>query len=176
MTEETDRKKLLLLARTAVSAAANGLKPPTLPEDEIFKKEGGAFVTLKLNGKLKGCIGHFIGTGNIGSTIIDMAKAAAIEDHRFTPVTSDEVEDIEIQISLLSPMKLTDPDDVLPGVHGVYVKHGFRTGTLLPQVAEEEGWDRVTLLNHTCMKAGLPPDSWNRNDVEIYTYTAEVFS
>lgn len=176
MIDEDDRNKLLALAREAVSSAAGGLPAPEIPDDEIFTHEGGAFVTLKLNGRLKGCIGHFIGTGTLGNTIIDMACAAATEDPRFISVIPEEVENIEIQLSLLSPMKLTIAEDVVPGEHGVYIKYGFNTGTLLPQVALEEGWDRKTLLNHTCLKAGLPPESWKNEEVEIYTYTAEVFS
>lgn len=175
MISEPDRKALLELARQAVSAAASGKPLPHVPESDIFKSEGGAFVTLKKNGALRGCIGHFTGTGPIGRTVIDMAASAAVRDPRFPPVRPGEMDDIDVEISILTPMEPAEPEDVVPGIHGLYIRQGFRSGTLLPQVAEEEGWDRETFLAHTCLKAGLPPDSWKRDGVQLYTYTAEVF-
>ncbi|MFO8182618.1 MAG: AmmeMemoRadiSam system protein A [Candidatus Aegiribacteria sp.] len=175
MISESDRKALLELAGRAVRAAAAGEPLPPVPEGEVFAAEGGAFVTLRKNGALRGCIGHFTGTGPIGRTVIDMAASAAVRDPRFPPVRPGEVDDIDLEISILSPMEPAAPEDVVPGTHGLYVRQGFRSGTLLPQVAEEEGWDRETFLAHTCLKAGLPPDSWKRDDVQLYTYTAEVF-
>lgn len=124
---------------------------------------------------LRGCIGHFTGTGSLGRTVIDMAASAAVSDPRFPKVSPGEVDGIDLEISLLSPMILTIAEDVVPGIHGIYIKSGFRAGTLLPQVAIEQGWDRETFLSHTCLKAGLPPDSFRQEDVQIYTYTAEVF-
>lgn len=169
------REDLLKLARSAVMAAASGQPLPEEPEDEAFRCRRGAFVTLKKDGSLRGCIGHFTGTGSLGRTIVDMAASAAVNDPRFSPVRPWEVEGLSIDISILSPLEPAVPEDVVPGTHGLYIKLGFRSGTLLPQVAAEEGWDRGTFLAHTCLKAGLPPDSWKRDDVEIYTYTAEVF-
>ncbi len=175
MLPKADREKLLQLARESVEAAAFERPLPEVPPDSVFSGRGGAFVTLKRSGALRGCIGHFTGTGSIGRTIVDMAASAAVRDPRFPPVTPNELKDISISISLLSPMLPAVPEDVVPGVHGIYIRKGFRSGTLLPQVAEEEGWDRETFLSHTCLKAGLPPDSWKREDVQIFTYTAEVF-
>jgi uncharacterized protein (TIGR00296 family) len=85
------------------------------------------------------------------------------------------VDGLTIEISILSPMEPARPDEVIPGTHGLYIRKGFRSGTLLPQVAAEENWDRETFLAHTCLKAGLPPNSWKSDDVQLYTYTAEVF-
>ena len=175
MTSKADRNNIIDLARKAIFAAASGQDLPAVPDGEVFRRDGGAFVTIKKNGALRGCIGHFIGTGSLGKTIIEMAASAAIRDPRFSPVEPDEVDDLEIDISLLSPMISAHPADVVPGEHGVYIKFGFRSGTLLPQVATEEGWDRETFLSHTCLKAGLPPDCWKRDGVQIFTYTAEVF-
>ncbi|MCD4775439.1 MAG: AmmeMemoRadiSam system protein A [Candidatus Aegiribacteria sp.] len=175
MTSEKAREDILDLARSAVAAAASGEALPEVPDEEVFRRDGGAFVTLKKGGTLRGCIGHFIGTGSLGKTVVEMAASAAVRDPRFSPVKPDEVDDLEIDISLLSPMIPAVPEDVVPGTHGLYIKYGFRSGTLLPQVATETGWDRETFLSHTCLKAGLPPDSWKRDGVQIFTYTAEVF-
>jgi uncharacterized protein len=175
MITEEDRARVLELARRTVVAAASGEEMPDVPDGEIFSKKGGVFVTLKKDGSLRGCIGHFIGVGTLGETIIEMAASAAIRDPRFSPVRRDELEDIAIDVSLLSEMTEASPDKVVPGTHGIFLKYGFRSGTLLPQVATEEGWDRETFLSHTCLKAGLPMDCWKRDGVQIFTYTAEVF-
>jgi hypothetical protein len=169
------RREILALVRRAVAAAAAGKPPPGPPDIEKLKEQGGAFVTLKSDGRLRGCIGHFTGEGSLGETLVSMARAAAVRDPRFRPVRPGEVDQLSIQVSLLSPMEETDPDDVVPGTHGVYIRSGPFAGTLLPQVAEEEGWDRETFLSHTCLKAGLSPDCWKRSDTTVYTYTAEVF-
>ena len=175
MTTDRERAIMLKLARDAAAAAAGGDRPPEIPDEECLKGGGGVFVTLKKEGRLRGCIGHFTGIGSVGDTIAAMAASAAVQDPRFPPVGPEEVKDLSISISLLSPMVSTDPGDVQPGVHGLYVKRGNRGGTLLPQVADEQGWDRETFLAHTCMKAGLPPNSWKDEGTEILTYTAEVF-
>jgi uncharacterized protein len=176
MLSSHDRRRLLDLAWKSVRAAASGDSLPEIPEDQVFQRQGGAFVTLKKRGVLRGCIGHFTGTGGLGRTIVDMAASAAVRDPRFPPVRPAEVEELSIDISVLTPMEPALPENVIPGRHGLYVRSGFRSGTLLPQVAEEEGWDRETFLAHTCLKAGLPPDSWKRKDVQLFTYEAEVFS
>jgi len=175
MANPEERKQLLGLARKTIEAASQGHPLPSVPDGEIFREKGGVFVTLKKNGMLRGCIGHFRGIGSIGETVIGMASSAAVNDPRFRAVQCDEVDDVSISISLLSPMTVTSAKDVEPGRHGVYVRSGRYSGTLLPQVASEEGWDRETLLSHTCMKAGLHPDAWRTGNLEIFTYTAEVF-
>ncbi len=175
ITDSADRKKILDLARRSVEAAASGKPLPDIPSGDVFRREGGAFVTLRKYGSLRGCIGNFTGIGPLGRTVIEMAASAAVKDPRFPKVDSEEVDELDLEISLLSPMILTRPEDVVPGIHGIYIKSGFRSGTLLPQVAVEQGWDRETFLSHTCLKAGLSPDSFRQDDVQIYTYTAEVF-
>ena len=171
-----DRKKLLELARAAVKAAAFRELPPEIPPGDVFGKSGGAFVTLKKNGRLRGCIGHFSGLWTLGETVRAMAREAAVGDPRFHPVEPDEVDELAIEISVLSPMERISPEDVIPGFHGLYVRRGSYGGTLLPQVASEEGWDRETFLEHTCLKAGLSPGAWLDPRTEILSYTAEVFS
>lgn len=175
MLNRTERLLLLDLARKAVLSAVSGSLPPVPGSEPVFGLKCGAFVTLKRGGKLRGCIGSFTGSGSLGSTVVSMAGAAATGDPRFRPVTPSEADSLTIQISVLSEMRPALPSEVVPGVHGVYVRRGRRAGTLLPQVATEEGWDRETLLSHSCLKAGLPPDAWKHDDTEILVYTAEVF-
>lgn len=169
------RKRIIALVREAVRAAAAGKPAPEPPDVPALGRRGGAFVTLKSGGALRGCIGHFTGEGTLGETLVSMATAAAARDPRFEPVRPQEVDDLSVQVSLLSPMEETDPADVVPGTHGIYIRSGPFAGTLLPQVALEEGWDRETFLAHTCLKAGLSPDCWKRDGTTVYTYTAEVF-
>lgn len=171
-----EKKLLLAFAREAVEAAASGDPPPEVPGGEVFLKRGGAFVTLKKGGMLRGCIGHFAGLGTLGETVRAMAREAALGDPRFNPVETFELEQLNIEISVLSPMRGIEPEEVVPGLHGLYVRRGPRAGTLLPQVAREEGWDRETFLAHTCLKAGLPPMAWLDRETELLAYTAEVFS
>ncbi|MBD3369234.1 AmmeMemoRadiSam system protein A [Candidatus Fermentibacteria bacterium] len=175
MPDEEERKGLLRLARRSVRAAAEGSPPPEPPEGGIYGREGGAFVTLHKRDELRGCIGHFTGEGGIGRTVVKMAAAAAVQDPRFPPVRPDELENIDIEISILSKMVPAKPEEVQPGKHGVYVRYGPFSGTLLPQVATEQGWDRETFLDHSCLKAGLDPGAWRDGRADIMIYTAEVF-
>jgi len=106
----------------------------------------------------------------------ELAVQAAFHDPRFSPLEEEELKDIHIEISVLSPLKeIKDVGEIEVGKHGIYITNGFHCGTLLPQVAVECCWDRRTFLEHTCMKAGLPPDGWKR-DARILTYSAQVFS
>lgn len=173
-----ERAALLESARMAVRAACSGGPLPPSPAGGVFDSDCGAFVTLKRksDGSLRGCIGSFTAAGTLGRTVVRMAAAAAMDDPRFQPVRPDEVPLLRVEISVLSPMVRTDPADVVTGTHGVYVRSGRFGGTLLPQVAAEEGWGREQLLSHTCLKAGLPPGAWKTGTVEVFTYTAEVFS
>lgn len=173
---DNEKRILLNLARISVLAAADGTALPELPDEDVCGRAGGAFVTLKTDGRLRGCIGHFTGVGSLGVTVRAMAREAAVSDPRFVPVSPGEVEGLSIEISVLSPMERIKADDVLPGTHGLYIRRGSRAGTLLPQVASEEGWDRETFLAHTCLKAGLSPEAYLENGTEIFSYTAEVFS
>lgn len=174
MLDASEREALLALARESVRAAAEGRPGPAAPGGPAGGI-GGAFVTLKRGGVLRGCIGTFSPSGGLAATVADMAARAAVEDPRFPPVAPGEVDEIRIDISVLSALERSEPGRVVPGLHGVLVRRGWRTGTLLPQVATEEGWDRDTLLAHVCLKAGLPEDSWRRGELELFTYTAEVF-
>lgn len=141
-----------------------------------LKEPRGAFVTLNKHGQLRGCIGHIIAHYPLAETISQMAVAAAFQDPRFPSVTEDELKDLDIEISVLTPLrKITDVGEIKVGEHGIYIKKGVYSGLLLPQVATEYGWDRNTFLEHTCMKAGLPSDAWKDGKAEIYIFSADIF-
>ncbi|MFH1305511.1 MAG: AmmeMemoRadiSam system protein B [Candidatus Omnitrophota bacterium] len=178
MLNETQKKKLLTIARNAINQyLKTGKRIETGTEDETLKQNMGAFVTLHKNGRLRGCIGHMTATGPLCVTVRDMAIAAAVEDPRFSPVTLDEMENIDLEISALSPMRqIRDYNEIEVGKHGVMVRMGSKGGVYLPQVADEAGWDREQFMNSLCaQKAGIPRDAWKTGECDIYIFTAEVF-
>jgi AmmeMemoRadiSam system protein A len=134
-------------------------------------------VTLHKDGKLRGCIGHIRAKKPLVETIVEMAEAAAFQDPRFPPVSSQELDQLDYEISVLTPLRrIKDVEEIQVGIHGIYLKRGGSSGLLLPQVATEWGWDRTTFLEHTCTKAGLPEDAWKDTKTEIYIFSADVFS
>jgi MEMO1 family protein len=172
------RKRLLEIARKTIeSYVSTGKKPSFREEDKTLNEEMGAFVTLHRKGSLRGCIGNIIGRGPLYVTVSDMAVQAATADPRFKPVAKDELGEIDIEISVLSPLeRIYDPDKIIMGKHGVLVKSGFRSGVYLPQVATETGWPRDKFMDSLCaQKAGIPKDSWRTGECEIYIFSAEVF-
>ena len=153
-----------------------GPAPDMHPVSEKLTEKYGAFVTLTMNKQLRGCIGHIVGQAPIFETVAKMACAAAFEDPRFPPVGAGEFEHLEVEISILSPLeRVQDLSAITPGIHGLYMRRGGRSGLLLPQVATEWGWDRETFLAQTCRKAGLPSDAWKDAATEVYWFQAEVF-
>jgi AmmeMemoRadiSam system protein A len=178
MLSREERKSLLKLARETIKARLDGTTLPSFePESAVLKERRGAFVTIHKKGRLRGCIGYVEAIKPLHQTVKEMALAAAFQDPRFPPLSSVEFVDIEIEISVMSPVtKTRSADEILVGTHGIIVKRGFQQGLLLPQVATEQGWGRDTFLEHTCYKAGLPGDSWKKPDTEIYMFSAEVFS
>ncbi|MFQ5647458.1 MAG: AmmeMemoRadiSam system protein B [bacterium] len=176
---DREKKSLLKLARQTIAQAVKGEKITGLPQEELtdqLREIRGAFVTIKKQGRLRGCIGHIVGRLPLYLTVKDMAKAAAMEDPRFSPVQEEELHELELEISALTPLKkVEDPEKIEVGKHGLLIKRGWHSGVLLPQVPTEYGWDRRTFLEQTCKKAGLPPDSWNSPDAELFSFTAEVF-
>ena len=175
---EEDKKTLLKLSReTLESYIYNGERPQidTSGFSDALKTEAGAFVTLKKDGKLRGCIGRFMPSQPLWEVVVDMTIAAATEDPRFPKVTPDEVPQIKIEISVLTPLKrIYSIDEVIVGKHGIYCRKGWQSGTLLPQVATEQNWDAKTFVEYCCKyKAGLNKDCWK--DAELYTYEAIVF-
>lgn len=135
----------------------------------------GAFVTLKKHGDLRGCIGNMTSTVPLGQTVGAMAMAAAFQDTRFTQLSPTEMKEIEIEISVLTPMKpLSHPEEIVVGRDGVVLRKGDRSGVFLPQVATEQGWNRTQLLDNLCLKAGLPTGSWKK-DAQLLAFQADVF-
>ncbi len=170
------RAELLRIARAAIRAGLEGhsYRPPR-PAHGALEQPRGAFVTVRRGGALRGCIGNFEARGPLYRTVAEMARAAAFEDSRFPPLTREEYPEISLEISALTPLeRILDPEAVTVGRHGLYLVGGGRRGVLLPQVATEWGWDRVTFLEQTCRKAGLAPDAW-RSGCELYVFEAEVF-
>lgn len=149
---------------------------PPEPPTELPRQPYGAFVTLTLNGRLRGCIGSLTGRAPLYKTIVDMAQAAAFEDPRFPPLTLNEFEKINTEISILGPIEpCPDPEQIVIGRHGLLIRLGQRQGLLLPQVPVEWKWDRLTFLAQTCRKAGLPDTAWKDPAAELYWFEAEIF-
>ncbi|MFA5099969.1 MAG: AmmeMemoRadiSam system protein A, partial [Candidatus Omnitrophota bacterium] len=172
------QRKMIELARKSIETyLKTGKKLQVTETDPVLIKELGAFVTLHEKGRLRGCIGNMIGRQPLYLTIRDMAVEAATGDPRFTPVKAQELKDIDIEISVLSPMERVDSADKIEmGVHGVLVRRGFNSGVFLPQVATETGWSKEQFLSELCsQKAGLPADAWKDKTTELYTFTAQVF-
>ena len=169
-----ERRLLLTLAHESIAAALEERPFEATQANPHLAEKRGAFTTLHLHGKLRGCIGYVLSTQPLCRTVAETAKAAAFDDPRFQPVTPEEAAELKIEISVLSPLRPILPEDVVVGKHGLVVTQGNRRGLLLPQVPVEWGWDRETFLSQTCQKAGLAPDAWLRG-AELQAFTAEVF-
>ncbi|WP_321400681.1 AmmeMemoRadiSam system protein A [Maridesulfovibrio sp.] len=173
--EEKDYLKNLV--RKSILCRLNRQEEPTPdPVTEHMREEYGAFVTLTKNGHLRGCIGNVQGSGPLYKTIWKMARAAAFDDPRFPPLKEAEFEDIEIEISILSPIDVCkDVEQIVIGRHGLIMQRGMQSGLLLPQVAVDWKWDRKQFLAQTCNKAGMEPDAWKDPATNIFWFEAEVF-
>ena len=133
-------------------------------------------MTLHKLGQLRGCIGTFASSHPLLDTISEMAISASQKDPRFPPVAQNEMKDIDMEISVLSPLQeIKDISEIEVGKHGIYITRGYNSGVLLPQVATEQEWDRDTFLSHTCMKAGMAQDCWQDGDCKIEIFSAQVF-
>jgi len=174
-TLEQQRFLLQLARRSVMAAVTDGsvIKPAQV--DEAFRQQHGAFVTLTKFGQLRGCIGYPEPALPLYQAIIQGAASAALQDPRFPPVAPSELDDLHIEISVLSPLRVARAEEVEVGTHGLVIEHGRARGLLLPQVPVEWGWNRDEFLAHTCRKAGLRPDAWQQG-ARLFTFTAEVFS
>jgi AmmeMemoRadiSam system protein A len=172
-----EQKLLLAVARRAIYERLElDHELPPVPVTEALRAHRGAFVTLHLSRRLRGCIGHISASAPLLETVAEVAVSAAFDDPRFPPVTGAEAPRLHLEISVLSPFRrVTDPAEVTVGTHGVLLRKGARSGLLLPQVAAEQGWDREELLDHTCLKAGLPMGTWRERGAEIEIFSAFVF-
>jgi AmmeMemoRadiSam system protein A len=170
------RAQLLATARRAIRDRVAG-RPAAAPatRDPVLCAPGAAFVTLTRAGALRGCIGYMQAVRPLAKAVAHCAAAAAMEDPRFSPVTAQELPDLYVEISVLSPLRpVADPGDIQVGLHGLYVSQGSAHGLLLPQVATDQGWDRETFLRQVCRKAGLASDAWQRG-ATLQVFTAEHF-
>jgi AmmeMemoRadiSam system protein A len=171
---------MLKLVREAIKTCIKDKKFMEIKDkDTIFDKNYGVFVTLNESGQLRGCVGLIEPIMNLRQGLIEMACSAALNDSRFSPVNLNELDKIDIEISILSEnKKIKSPDEIVMGKDGVIVKEGNRTGLFLPQVATETGWSRDEFLSELCeQKAGLARDAWKKDkNLEMYIFTVYAFS
>jgi AmmeMemoRadiSam system protein A len=169
-----ERSVLLGLAHEAIASSLERRELPLTPPSDHLAEPRGVFTTLYHSGELRGCVGYVFPVMSLYQTVAETARGAAFEDTRFGPVTREELRGLKVSLSILSPLKPIQPEQVEIGQHGLVVsQHGLR-GLLLPQVASERNWDRVMFLQQTCRKAGLPEDAWQRG-AQIEAFIAEVF-
>lgn len=180
MIDAADRAALLALAREAISRRVSPgrrevARDPAADATFAQRTNAAAFVTLHRGGELRGCIGHLGTDQPLAQVIPRCAVAAATEDPRFAPVTGEELDRLDLEISVLTPLEpIRGPGDIEVGRHGLVVEQGWNRGLLLPQVATEWHWDAETFLAHTCRKAGLPMDAW-KHGARLFRFEAEVF-
>jgi AmmeMemoRadiSam system protein B/AmmeMemoRadiSam system protein A len=170
------KRKLLQLARQAIRLFLEKKEvwDPLIADPEL-QRPGAAFVTLTQGGELRGCIGTTEPNRPLYRTVVDCAIAAAVSDPRFPPLSLSELEGVRIEISVLGPLRrVRDASEIQVGRDGLMICQGERRGLLLPQVASRYGWDRISFLEQSCRKAGLPADAW-RQGARIYRFVAEVF-
>ena len=175
---EDDKKVLLKLARETISEYLMKGKIPQIDPSTLsatLKTPCGAFVTLNKNHNLRGCIGRFDATLPLWKVVQNMAISAATQDYRFSKVQAGEINQLKIEISVLTPLKrIKSADEFILGKHGIYIKKGISSGTFLPQVATQTGWSKEEFLGHCAQdKAGIGWDGWKT--AELYTYEALVF-
>ncbi|GAB4348372.1 MAG: AmmeMemoRadiSam system protein A [Candidatus Abyssubacteria bacterium] len=176
--DDSEQQYLLNVARqTIIEYVTSGKQPEFTTDNPKLKQNCGAFVSLhEKSGALRGCIGYVEPIKPLIQTVSDMAVACSTRDPRFYPVTPDEFPNLDIELSVLSPLEqVTDPEQITVGEHGLMIKKGPYSGLLLPQVATEFGWDRTQFLKETCRKAGLSSNAWKDPDTRIHVFRAQVF-
>ena len=178
MLTDADKQMLKEVALQSIKDSLDGkrlTKPALNAQLSALNSKCGAFVSLHKQGRLRGCIGHFGEDYPLCEMVARMARAAAFEDPRFTPVRREELDDIDIEISVLTPMRrIQSLDEFELHRHGIYIRKGYRSGTFLPQVADEVNWTKEEFVGHCSQdKAGLGWDGWR--DAELYVYEAIVF-
>ncbi|MEA3392258.1 MAG: AmmeMemoRadiSam system protein A [Candidatus Marinimicrobia bacterium] len=175
--KEHQQKELLSAVRVYLEHKLLGTEHPILSDDPFYDKESGLFVTLHMHGDLRGCIGYIQGFKSLSQSLFEMADAAAFHDYRFMPLIESELDEIEIEISILSELtEVADYHDIVIGVDGVLLKQGRNQAVFLPQVAPEQGWDLDTTLKHLSRKAGLLPNAYKDPKTSFEVFQADVFS
>lgn len=171
------RERLLEIAREAIFLRVQrGSVPPFTVNEAELQVPAGAFVSLHLDGHLRGCIGTLHAERPLHQAVTDMAIEAATNDPRFPALSPKELAKSDIEISVLTPFVPIEPADVVVGKHGLYIAKGPRRGVLLPQVPTQYNWSREKYLVEICRKAGLPDDAWKDKDTRLFSFEAEVFS
>jgi AmmeMemoRadiSam system protein A len=175
---KSDKELLFQVARASIQAHLQGeAVPPLKAAPPHLCEPRGVFVSLHRQGRLRGCIGYLEAVKPLMQAVQEMAAAAAFHDPRFSPLRQEELADLDIEISVLSPMRqIKNIEEIEVGKHGLYIVKGLDRGLLLPQVATQYNWDRLTFLRQTCGKACLNQDAWKEPDTRIFVFTAEVFS
>jgi len=176
MLTQEEKRELLKIAREAISRALQGKNLPK-PVSNLggLMQPSGAFVTIRIDHDLRGCIGYIESVAPLADVVADVAAKAALEDPRFPPLTSAEFTRATLEVSVLTPLRvISDKEEIRVGEHGLLLELGHRRGLLLPQVAVEYGWDREEFLNNVSRKAGLPRDAWRDPNATIYIFGAEV--
>ena len=171
------QRRLLEIARLTLERVAAGRSPELIESDDPYlEKVGyGAFVTLFNRNNLRGCVGTCAPAHSLREVVIEMTEAAASRDRRTKPVRAEELEEIRIDISVISPLeKSAAPLSLEVGRHGLHIARARKRGVLLPQVAVEHGWDMETFLQQTCLKADLPKDAWRQADTAVSSFTALI--
>jgi len=178
MVTEDERRQLLAIARDAIAFSLGKLAlPRTAPLAGSLAGPGGAFVTIRLHGELRGCIGYIESPMPLANVVAEVAVKSARQDPRFPPLSPDELEECTLEVSVLSPLrKVVDEKEIRIGVHGLLLESRGRRGLLLPQVAVENSWDVPEFLRNTCRKAGLHDGAWKDPGATLFLFTAEVAS
>ena len=172
-----DWQALLKIARRAITSVVAEKRLPDFPPfPAALREPGGAFVTLYRAGALRGCVGQIESPGPLADVVARSAINAALYDSRFAPIEAPEIVALDIEISVLTVPERIQAEAIVAGRHGLMVVRGSCKGLLLPQVATERKWSGQRLLEETCVKAGLPRDAWRDPAIQIFAFTAEVFS
>ncbi|HXT23267.1 MAG TPA: AmmeMemoRadiSam system protein A [Candidatus Eisenbacteria bacterium] len=171
-----ERHAMLALARSAILGALAG-HACNMPARQCacFSLRRGVFVTIYVDGDLRGCIGVIEGRETLGQSIAHCSESAAFRDPRFAALRADEVAGLAIEISILSELFPLDPEKIEIGKHGLFIRTAQRQGLLLPQVAVEHRLSRTQFLEETCHKAGLPRDAWRGAETQLFGFTCEIF-
>ncbi len=171
------QKELLSIAKNAIVNKVTGEQNAASEKKELYESDiGGIFVTIKMQGILRGCIGR-LEPGDLTTDLIkEVALSASFDDPRFSSISEEELNEIDIEISILSHFEKTENiEEIIIGTHGLFIKRDYHQGLLLTQVATEHNMDRIEFLEHTCIKAGLGKDQWREDETEIYKFTSLVF-
>ncbi len=176
MFNRKNKEFLIEIARESIKSRLEDYEyMPRKPAEEILNEKLGVFVTLKIDGNLRGCIGYIQGYKPLYIAVYEMAAEAAFNDPRFPALNTNEFKLIDIEISVMSPLKsINNIEEIQVGVHGLFVKRGYHSGLLLPQVADEWGYNRKEFLMSVCMKAGMNKQCYNDDETEIFIFSADI--